>query len=664
MNKILYFLLIHVLLCSCMEATVSPSGSMDSVIVSEGIEDLLRSRVTLPFSKIAAVLNVDNSEKLKTYVFNVGQANFIVLKKEQELVIIDAGAQSNEYIRNNKVSVVSVLEGARVKAVFITHPHGDHFSLLLGLINRHKEEFTNALFFLGGNKSDWTQTGFAERKAFYDALAGRYVSDDGQNRLACCFLDDPQNNEEILGKGIEYIDDVNFKVFKPIPLGLHKKDEENKLSSMIRVSFCGQNMLFLGDAEGDSLSRLWGTSTDLSSFVPLFPELKDVAIKLREYIERYYNSGFNPNDFPPDSFCDEYFLAYSKLSEQGYCQSIEDLLGKISDDPNISNDSKEHFHQIFCDNFIGWLDSIKTNPQKYLIFVDEALDYIVDAVEREITRRAQSSDTTEQQESQELENDYIAMLRNAGLSYPYRKSDILKVIKENTKKLDFDWNDAFISCFLSDIITHLRNNSNFLPKTRKVVLAEVFKGGDARQYMPMLMRQLVHTLAIRKLFKDSQIIFIPHHGTQTKNSQNFLGLFAGMDAAHTFIVSSSPFGKDGLPKASTLEMAPVHPMHPLHYFMYRRDFMDEPGQAQLKLTSKPIYMTGAAPSGVITIMIDPKDGNSYLLDLMPESIIRPDKMQWRWILLPKAKVERVTLSAPDLSQINEAELSRYYQLKY
>jgi hypothetical protein len=140
-----------------------------------------------------------------------------------------------------------------------------------------------------------------------------------------------------------------------------------------------------------------------------------------------------------------------------------------------------------------------------------------------------------------------------------------------------------------------------------------------------LTEELIRVSVMRDLFKNSQVIFVPHHGTNTKNSQNFLGFFSGRDEMHLFIVCSSPFGPNSLPKVSTLDMAPPFPMHPEHPFLYCRDHISYGNMAQLRMITKPIYATGSAPAGLHCLIIDEKD--VFLLDMFT----RHDNNDCRWI---------------------------------
>ena len=119
-----------------------------------------------------------------------------------------------------------------------------------------------------------------------------------------------------------------------------------------------------------------------------------------------------------------------------------------------------------------------------------------------------------------------------------------------------------------------------------------------------LMHQLITIEQARNAIKTSDIVVLPHHGTCTENSQRLLGYFCGQkEHKQLFIVSSDPNGRDGLPKASTIEMAPAVPEIFHHPFLYCR-YENTPGrsknsnpqkfQVQLKITKKPILLTEAA----------------------------------------------------------------------
>jgi hypothetical protein len=148
-----------------------------------------------------------------------------------------------------------------------------------------------------------------------------------------------------------------------------------------------------------------------------------------------------------------------------------------------------------------------------------------------------------------------------------------------------------------------------------------------------LLCEYLNFMLQRRIFDNSQIVFIPHHGTHTEYSQRFLGFFSGMEFPKVYIVSSSPFDIHGLPKRSTLEMAPFQPIHPEHPFIYYEDFTDIGVNAALQLTTKPIYVTGAAPGGfyllnVVQNSIDTKKGDVFMLDIYNRDYSATPATRW------------------------------------
>ena len=128
----------------------------------------------------------------------------------------------------------------------------------------------------------------------------------------------------------------------------------------------------------------------------------------------------------------------------------------------------------------------------------------------------------------------------------------------------------------------------------------------------------------REKISSSYLIFLPHHGTNTENSQRWLGYFSNDKNPHCFVVCSSPFGKDKIPKRSTLELAPHFPVHPIHPFIYRQD---NAGGFGLRMTMRPIYLTGVAPGGVECFVLSKDAPRIKKLDVYR----RDDRENQRWI---------------------------------
>lgn len=82
------------------------------------------------FSKLISKQTFDDNS-LYMFVVNVGQGNFILLRKGENAILVDAGSNSKE-----KVSIYiesyfeSCMKGAMINAVIITHLDKDHYNYL------------------------------------------------------------------------------------------------------------------------------------------------------------------------------------------------------------------------------------------------------------------------------------------------------------------------------------------------------------------------------------------------------------------------------------------------------------------------------------------------------------------------------------------------------
>lgn len=127
----------------------------------------------------------------------------------------------------------------------------------------------------------------------------------------------------------------------------------------------------------------------------------------------------------------------------------------------------------------------------------------------------------------------------------------------------------------------------------------------------------------REKISSAYLIFLPHHGTNTANSQRWIGYFSNDRKQHCFVVSSSPFGPDAIPKRSTLELAARIPTHLMHPFVYRQDNAKKYG---FRMTTRPIYLTGVAPGGVECFVLSKGNPKIQKLDVYK----RDDGKNFRW----------------------------------
>ncbi|MDR2812291.1 MAG: MBL fold metallo-hydrolase [Puniceicoccales bacterium] len=68
------------------------------------------------------------SKGLEISVFNVGFGNFVLLREENNVLVIDCGKATCFSSNESKGILRSALEGCECCTVVITHAHFDHFS--------------------------------------------------------------------------------------------------------------------------------------------------------------------------------------------------------------------------------------------------------------------------------------------------------------------------------------------------------------------------------------------------------------------------------------------------------------------------------------------------------------------------------------------------------
>jgi hypothetical protein len=226
----------------------------DSMVVSENICSYLYNRVNSEWADCKVIdekfgFNFGESE-LYVFAFNTGQANCIILRKGDKAVLFDAGG--NFFEEKEREKAVNLLNGVHLDAVFITHPHSDHYSLLLPVFATHIARDTK--FFFGGTAADWEEIEVLQN-----------IRDIGNEGLYFCgdpaFFGNEGSvvNHDFLGGG------VSFKIFNG---GVPSTQNPNQKSFITKVEYLGKSLLFTGDAEGEEIDRHIG---------PLFLNLSQVV---------------------------------------------------------------------------------------------------------------------------------------------------------------------------------------------------------------------------------------------------------------------------------------------------------------------------------------------------------------------------------------------------
>lgn len=157
-----------------------------------------------------------------------------------------------------------------VEAVFITHPHTDHYSLLHDLHREFKVSFDPTKYFLSGLTEDWT--GDIPKKLFKEI---------GQKSIE--FI-----GHEYPSRDFSFLDDVRFKLWgqsKPEDI-----NDKNQLSLIISLYFNNIKILFTGDAEGNVLKRL---AIDKPVVDDKLTDQKDEFLKLVDDVSDIISKGRN-----------------------------------------------------------------------------------------------------------------------------------------------------------------------------------------------------------------------------------------------------------------------------------------------------------------------------------------------------------------------------------
>ena len=113
------------------------------------------------------IKGIEVSKDLNIFVLNVGQGNFVILRYNGNLVVIDAGtiAKPNtdvprnsfmDYYLDHSDVLGGIIKEAKLKAVIITHPDADHYNYIPGFIDLLKgsgtqDNFSECVFFVAKN---------------------------------------------------------------------------------------------------------------------------------------------------------------------------------------------------------------------------------------------------------------------------------------------------------------------------------------------------------------------------------------------------------------------------------------------------------------------------------------------------------------------------------
>ena len=206
------------------------------------------------------------------FAFNVGQGNFTLLRHKETAILIDAGSKNKDdkhpCFPNPKGHVKACLEGAKIKAIIITHTDDDHYNYL-GEDWLKEILPKGTLLYVGGT--------FGNAKGIIEGLGvdssqlhSRVPGELWRNSLTTF-----ETNESIERCLNALIPGCVFN-FLCSPRALIHPNEKNLQSLVFLLTYSGRSILFTGDATGETLDCcLYGGSP-----------LPDIVGKNRELMKR------------------------------------------------------------------------------------------------------------------------------------------------------------------------------------------------------------------------------------------------------------------------------------------------------------------------------------------------------------------------------------------
>ena len=255
-KKVFCFLLTNFYFGVCLACPPDDSSESESHVVNskkvdqqEELADSLKENI--------------QDDDLNVFICNIGQGNFVILRYNKKLVIIDAGniiatpksdkakIMFEDYYPTHKEVFDEIFKGAELKVVIITHPDADHYNYLPDIFQLLKnkslqKDFSKCSFFVSKND----EKNYKCLKS--DELIGARIK-NATIITQKNFKDANQNISNLLfnkeGSCISFLNPIEGKNL-----------ENNDLSLIVKVIYNGQSILFTGDATDKTLDAIWQKS--------------------------------------------------------------------------------------------------------------------------------------------------------------------------------------------------------------------------------------------------------------------------------------------------------------------------------------------------------------------------------------------------------------------
>ncbi len=273
MNKIYSFIVI------CFLNLNFCSASSEKMIIDLKIEEQEEVSTSSNSSqgKEKGIIPISEDKFLKTikegvtdntlhcFVFNIGQGNFIVLKFNQNIMIIDCGFQNatkescGNFFKTNENTIESIFKQSSIKAVVVTHPDADHYNCLKYLLGTRKLD--EKCVFITGREGEEDYNFFKklpkEKHVLY-AVESYTLYNDASIALTMALFGQSNNNGTI-------------EILEPA-YKIEAKDT-NSHSLILKVTYDKQSILFTGDATKATFEAIYGDTKN--------EQVKNLSIKNR-----------------------------------------------------------------------------------------------------------------------------------------------------------------------------------------------------------------------------------------------------------------------------------------------------------------------------------------------------------------------------------------------
>ena len=184
---------------------------------------------------------------LDCYIFNVGDANFSMLRSGNKALFVNCGAQYSPDFDKTEVrqKIEGLLDGVTEIKIFVTHNHRDHKNVIKHLFGDKNIEQYGAIAITKDEKKP-----IKPSIMIASSKEGEY-DDDG---LHWVFV---QNLEKNRTKVIDFLSNSLLDSdVEPFLSNVDLGPDEHDHNILIKVTSAGQRILFTGDASGHLLTRL------------------------------------------------------------------------------------------------------------------------------------------------------------------------------------------------------------------------------------------------------------------------------------------------------------------------------------------------------------------------------------------------------------------------